>query len=188
LPHLDIEGISMTSKDDLRLRYRRERQERYVPHSFENLLDAPEIARAHTIASYYSYGSEPDTSALNRALIHAGKNLLLPRIDGEILQWVTWNGDEEQLKKNKNFSEPTSDATPDLASIDVVIVPALRIDREGFRLGQGGGYYDRALPHLRAWSIGLIHPDELSGTPLPHDEWDIPLHAAATPDLIFRFK
>jgi 5-formyltetrahydrofolate cyclo-ligase len=172
LPHLDIEGISMTSKDDLRLRYRRERQERYVPHSFENLLD----------------GSEPDTSALNRALIHAGKNLLLPRIDGEILQWVTWNGDEEQLKKNKNFSEPTSDATPDLASIDVVIVPALRIDREGFRLGQGGGYYDRALPHLRAWSIGLIHPDELSGTPLPHDEWDIPLHAAATPDLIFRFK
>lgn len=178
----------MTSKDDLRLRYRKERHQRYVPHSFENLLNAPEINAAHTIASYFSYGAEPDTSALNLALLKSGKNLLLPRIDGDHLHWVPWNGDDSQLKKNKNFSEPIGDAITELSTIKVVIVPALRIDREGFRLGQGGGYYDRALPLLSAWSIGLIHPDELSGTPLPRDVWDIPMNAAATPDLILRFK
>ena len=75
-----------------------------------------------------------------------------------------------------------------MQAIDLIVVPALRIDRSGYRLGQGGGYYDRALPKLRAWSIGLIHADEISSEDLPREEWDIPLNVAATPDLVIRFK
>jgi 5-formyltetrahydrofolate cyclo-ligase len=48
--------------------------------------------------------------------------------------------------------------------------------------------YDRAPPTLSAWSIGLIHPDEISSEDLPREEWDQPLDAAATPDLVLRFK
>jgi 5-formyltetrahydrofolate cyclo-ligase len=55
-------------------------------------------------------------------------------------------------------------------------------------LGQGGGFYDRALTKLSAWSIGLIHPDEISSEDLPRENFDIPLNAAATPDLLLRFK
>lgn len=172
----------------LRNRYRRERKERYLDHSFEYLATSQEFEAAKVIASYFSYGDEPETSDLNSAIIESGKVLLLPRIEGENLQWVQWDGKENSLKIHKKISEPIGEAFQDLQAIDLIVVPALRIDRSGYRLGQGGGYYDRALPQLRAWSIGLIHADEISSEDLPREEWDIPLNAAATPDLVIRFK
>jgi 5-formyltetrahydrofolate cyclo-ligase len=180
-------GIS-EEKSSLRTRYRRERNERYIEHSFEYLATSPEFLNSKIIASYMSYGDEPDTRQLNLELIKAGKTLLLPRISGDNLEWVQWNGDESQLQQKKKIYEPSGPAFTNLAAIEVIVVPALRIDRSGYRLGQGGGYYDRALPHLAAWSIGLIHPDEISGEDLPREPWDIPLHAAATPDLVLRFN
>ena len=180
-------GIS-EEKSSLRTRYRRERNERYIEHSFEYLATSPEFLNSKIIASYMSYGDEPDTRQLNLELIKAGKTLLLPRINGDNLEWVQWNGDESQLQQKKKIREPHGPVFTNLAGIEIIIVPALRIDRSGYRLGQGGGFYDRALPHLAAWSIGLIHPDEISGEDLPREPWDIPLHAAATPDLVLRFN
>jgi 5-formyltetrahydrofolate cyclo-ligase len=175
-------------KSALRTRYRHERNERYIEHSYEFLATSSEFSQAKTIASYMSYGDEPATSSLNTALIKAGKILLLPRINGDELDWVKWDGSRSSLTARKKILEPAGDVFTDLATIDLVIVPALRIDRSGYRLGQGGGYYDRALPKLRAWSIGLIHPDEISSEDLPRQEWDQPLDAAATPDLVLRFR
>jgi 5-formyltetrahydrofolate cyclo-ligase len=103
------------------------------------------------------------------------------------LQWVIWNGDETTLAKNKKIEEPVGNPIVDVSSIDLIVVPALRIDRSGYRLGQGGGFYDRALKDISAFSIGLIHPDEISSEDLPRENWDIPLDAAATPDLVLRF-
>ena len=179
---------SSNEKAELRTRYRRERTERYVEHSFEFLTEAPEFINSQVIASYFSYDHEPDTSLLNAALIHKKKTLVLPRISESGLEWVTWDGTLESLSTKKKIKEPTGNPISDLSIIECVIVPALRIDRSGYRLGQGGGYYDRALPQLRAWSIGLIHPDEISSEDLPREVWDIPLNAAATPDLVIRFK
>lgn len=175
-------------KSSLRTRYRRERNERYIEHSFDYLATSPEFHKANIIASYMSFGDEPDTRQLNLALIKAGKTLLLPRISGDDLEWVQWSGDDSTLLQKKKISEPSGPVFTNLSTIEVIVVPALRIDRSGYRLGQGGGYYDRALPHLSAWSIGLIHPDEISGEDLPREDWDIPLHAAATPDLVLRFS
>ena len=176
------------AKSALRERYRRERAERYIEHSFEYLLSSAEFIGADVIASYASYGDEPDTSQLNKAIIAVGKTLLLPRINGVEMDWVKWNGDESSLKKYKKFLEPVGE--PFTGAIDLIVVPALRIDRRGYRLGQGGGFYDRALVKDQAkisWTIGLIHPDEISSEDLPIEEWDQPLNAAATPDVIIRF-
>jgi len=175
-------------KNQLRTRYRHERHERYVPHTFTHLLTTPEFTSATTIASYLSYGDEPNTKELNDGLLKAGKRLLLPRINGDLIDWVLWSGNDSDLKLNKKISEPVGEVFTDIQSIDLIVVPALRIDRSGYRLGQGGGFYDRALPHLRGWKIGLIHPDEISGSDLPREAHDIALNAAATPDLILRFK
>ena len=180
-------GIS-EEKSALRSRYRRERKERYMEHSFEFLAASAEFSQAEIIASYMAYGDEPDTNQLNQSLIASGKNLLLPRINGEDIDWVQWRGSLENLQSQKNILEPIGETFTDLAKIEIIVVPALRIDRSGYRLGQGGGYYDRALPKLSAWSIGLIHPDEISSEDLPREPWDFPLHAAATPDLVLRFK
>jgi 5-formyltetrahydrofolate cyclo-ligase len=151
------------------------------------LAQIPEILKAKIIASYISYGDEPSTQELNAAILALGKTLLLPRISGVNLEWIQWSGDESQLRANKKILEPVGPEFKDLTDIDLMIVPALRIDRAGYRLGQGGGFYDRALEHQKAWTIGLIHPDEISGQDLPRESHDIPLAAAATPDLILRF-
>lgn len=180
-------GIS-EEKGSLRTRYRRERNERYIEHSFEYLATSPEFLKAEIIASYMSYGDEPDTRQLNHQLITNGKTLLLPRIIGDHLEWVQWHGGDAELEQKKKISEPSGPAFTKLRAIEVIVIPALRIDRSGYRLGQGGGYYDRALAQLNAWSIGLIHPDEISGEDLPREPWDIALQAAATPDLILRFN
>ena len=180
-------GIS-EEKASLRTRYRRERSERYLEQSFEHLADSQEFHKAKVIASYISYSDEPDTTALNLALIKKGKILLLPRIAGKDLEWVRWDGEQSQISQSKKIAEPKGPAVTDLGDVEVIVVPALRIDRSGYRLGQGGGFYDRALPNVSAFSIGLIHPDEISSEDLPRDDWDIPLHAAATPDLVIRFQ
>lgn len=180
-----------SEKSDLRNRYRFERRERYLDHSFAYLATSLEFAKASHIASYISYGDEPSTSELNAALLKNGKSLYLPRIIGKDLEWVQWQGDSCQLlpsKLSKNILEPTGNAISDKAVIELIVVPALRIDRSGYRLGQGGGFYDRALSQLKSWNIGLIHPDEISSEDLPRESFDLPLNAAATPDLILRFK
>ena len=180
-----------SDKSELRTRYRRERRERYLDHSFAYLATSSEFSKASVIASYISYGDEPNTQDLNKALLQAGKDLYLPRVVGDNLEWVLWSGSSDQLvssKLSKQLLEPTGQALTDLSLIELIIVPALRIDRSGYRLGQGGGFYDRALSKLSAWSIGLIHPDEISGVELPREDFDVALKAAATPDLILRFS
>ena len=67
-------------KEALRTRYRHERKERYLEHSFEFLATSTEFKNSQVIASYISYGDEPDTKALNAEIIKKGKLLLLPRM------------------------------------------------------------------------------------------------------------
>lgn len=175
-------------KELLRKRARLERSQKFMASNFNIILKAPEILAASTIASYISYEFEPSTLELNESLLRDGKNLILPRINGDQLEWIQWNGDPSQLKKRKNIFEPIGEPIDNLAAIQVVIVPALKIDQSGFRLGQGGGYYDRALPSLNAWKIGLVHAGELSSQSLPHEAHDVALNAAATPSIVVRFK
>ena len=82
--------------------------------------------------------------------------------------------------------EPTGPAVSD-SVIEAIIVPALHVDREGNRLGQGGGSYDRALSQMRAWRIGLIYSSEITNEPLPIEAHDQQLDAVATPELTVRF-
>jgi len=175
-------------KSDLRLRYRRERSEHSLDTPYSLLVETKEISSAKVIASYISYGDEPNTQELNREIIKAGKKLLLPRIIDHGMEWVQWDGDLEKLKARGKILEPTGEAFTDVEKIDVVIVPALRVDRRGYRLGQGGGYYDRALPHLSAWSIALIFPEEIAGEDLPNEEHDFPVDAYATYDMVVRIN
>ena len=175
-------------KSTLRDRARRERQQKFIPCNFNVILKAPEIATASTIASYISYEYEPSTLEINEAFLREGKTLLLPRINRDQLEWVKWDGNPEKLLTKKKISEPIGEAIDDLSVIGAIVVPSLRIDQSGYRLGQGGGYYDRALAKISAWKIGLVYAGELNSEELPHEAHDIPLDAAASPSIVVRFS
>ena len=179
---------SESDKSRLRRDYRNQRRERFIQESWLHILDATEFSSVARVAGYISYGEEPSTTDINVELLRRGITLLLPRLlpDND-LEWIEWNGDENALVANGKVLEPHGFAVRDLDDIDVVIVPALHIDRSGNRLGQGGGSYDRALARLEAWKIALVHHGEITNEPIPVEPHDQRVNAAATPDLIVRF-
>jgi len=157
--------MHLSGKQALREQYRKERRERFLQDSWQHILESAEFTSASRIASYLAYGDEPETSDLNSQVLAMGKSLYLPRLlpDND-LEWVGWQGDSSKLKQNGNVKEPTGQAISpeEFAEIEIIIVPALHVDREGNRLGQGGGSYDRALARSQAWKIALVHYGEIT--------------------------
>jgi 5-formyltetrahydrofolate cyclo-ligase len=176
-----VDGVmNAQSKSELRQLLRKQRAEKYKTHSLLHISQIPEVSSAQTIASYFSYGDEPDTRALNLHLISLGKKLLLPRIKGEFLEWVEWKGSPEQISSHTLIPEPIGEAIADTNAIEVMLVPALAMDQAGYRLGQGKGFYDRALKDFSAFTIGIIFPHELLNQSLAIDSWDIALDLVET--------
>ncbi len=139
----------------------------------EVLLACAEVKNGKIIASFLSYGDEPETAALNDELRRQGKVLLLPELNSD--KSLTWLNEGEKV------------GLEILQSVDVVIIPALAIDRRGVRLGQGGGSFDRALLTLSGWKVALIESLSLTNEELPEEAHDIRVDAAATELGITRF-
>ncbi len=177
------------TKHTLRAYFRHERELTFTSESWLHIVQAREIQNAQVVASYVSYGFEPQTIDINSALLREGKILLLPRtLPDKDIEWVAWDGREESLQKNGKVLEPIGVTFTDLQSVGAVIVPALTIDREGNRMGQGGGSYDRALARLHAWKVGLVGAGEISSEILPVESHDQKVDAAGTPELLLRFS
>ena len=174
------------NKSELRKLYRRQRADRFNTESWLHILTASELKGATNIASYISYEFEPETSDINQRLIKDGKKVFLPRLlENNDIQWVSWDGSTENLTKVEKIFEPIGDAIE--VELEVIILPALHVDRMGNRLGQGGGSYDRALSRSKAFKIALLHYGELTSEILPVQPHDEKVDATATPEIIVRF-
>jgi 5-formyltetrahydrofolate cyclo-ligase len=130
------------------------------------VLSLPEIQMAGTVAAYVSVGTEPDTRGLVYALWKRGTYVLLPLLQADDdLDWASYEGPASLAAGPRGLLEPTEPprGVNAVTSADLVIVPALAVDRSGMRLGRGGGSYDRALARVGASipTIALIYDDEL---------------------------
>jgi 5-formyltetrahydrofolate cyclo-ligase len=102
---------------------------------------------------------------------------------GKDLIWHVWQPSELLQKGAYGILEPNSES-PILApnNVDLILVPAVALDRQGYRLGYGGGYYDRLRAHP-SWSdiptIGITFDFAIVGS-IPIDPWDLPLDAICT--------
>lgn len=159
----------------------------------DTLLARPEVEMAASVAAYLSVGAEPDTRKLIFALWKRGTYVLLPRLlaDGE-LDWASYEGPDSLAPGPRGLLEPTEPArgVTAIKAADVVLVPALAIDRTGMRLGRGGGSYDRALARVGPGilTIGLVYDTELLDA-VPSEPHDQRVRAAATPSAgLTRFR
>jgi 5-formyltetrahydrofolate cyclo-ligase len=142
------------------------------------LLDhlEPLIAQATRIASYVPMATEPGLTPRPGWLLP----VLLADRD---LDWAVFDGTlTPSLLTSTRLQEPTGPrlGVDALASCDLVLVPALLVDRRGNRLGKGGGSYDRALARATGLTVALLHDGELVEQ-LPTEPHDVPVRAAATP-------
>ncbi|WBQ06713.1 5-formyltetrahydrofolate cyclo-ligase [Kribbella sp. CA-293567] len=150
-----------------------------------------EVVAARTIALYVSLGAEPQTGPLIDWLLASGREVLLPVLYADNdLGWGIAPGAADLVPGRLGLSEPPVDLGADaITAAELVICPALAVDRSGVRLGRGGGSYDRALarvsPSTPVWAV--VHDSEIVDS-LPADPHDQPVHAALTPTRLVRLS
>jgi 5-formyltetrahydrofolate cyclo-ligase len=149
------------------------------------VLELPQVQMAGTIAAYYSLSSEPDTHGLVYALWKRGGYVLLPllRPDAD-LDWASYEGPDSLRPGPRGLAEPGEPprGMDAVARADLVLVPALAVDRGGVRLGRGGGSYDRALARVAPGipTIALLYDGELLDE-VPADDHDQRVRLVARP-------
>jgi 5-formyltetrahydrofolate cyclo-ligase len=149
-------------------------------------------ARLHTgagvISGYRPIRTEIDPTPLMEALHAAGHRLCVPVIQGKglALKFREWHPDAEMVEGEFGALVP---ASGDWLEPRLLIAPLLAFDTQGWRLGYGGGFYDRSLQGLRAerrtLAVGFAYSAQQVDA-VPHDPTDQPLDAVATEHGLMR--
>jgi 5-formyltetrahydrofolate cyclo-ligase len=148
---------------------------------------------AHTVATltftewvcaYVPVRGEPGSTAMLDAIRAVGGRVLLP-VTGAPgpLNWAEYTGSTELRRARFGLLEPAGEVLVDaLTRADLILVPALAVDRRGVRLGQGAGYYDRTLAAARPDTrvVAVVRDDELVEL-LPEEPHDLRMGWALTP-------
>jgi len=160
-------------------------------------LEIPQVAAARCVSAYAARPGEPITGPLLEALAGHGIRVLLPVL-GHSLQrdWADYAGPDDLQERAPG--RPPEPGGPTLgadaiAEADVLLIPALAVDTAGTRLGQGGGWYDRALRDARPGTpvIALTYAEEVHDAtvePLPRAPHDRAVDAVATPAGVTWFR
>lgn len=186
----------MATEGKAALRKRLLADRRAVPANIRAAQDCALVDQAQalanpgeTVCAYVPVGTEPGSAALVDALSARAGRVLLPVAttddDGhaEPLRWGQYRPGR-LVSARFGLLEPPEPWLPatTIAEAQVVIVPALAVDRTGARLGRGRGFYDRtlALCSPRARLIAVVRDEELLDL-LPADAHDVPVTHALTP-------
>lgn len=190
---LDVPDAKQTLRAHLR-HARGQRPSRECAELAEDLAETAleVVGGAGCVAAYVSRPHEPGTGPLLAALHRHGVRVLLPILGTALTrEWAEYNGAADlSVRAPGRPPEPSgpSEGPEALGQADIVFTPALAVDSAGYRLGQGAGWYDRALQHVRpgALVICAVYDEEFVEGVLPRDEHDVPVQAVMTPSRWWR--
>jgi 5-formyltetrahydrofolate cyclo-ligase len=155
----------------------------------DRLQTLPEWHQARIVFAYVSHRLEPDILPLAKTEVGQRKVWALPRCQGDDLVWHRWEPGDPLMPGSYGVQEPRHDA-PIIApsAADLLLLPCVGGDRLGYRLGYGGGYYDRLFADLqpKAYTIGLCFDFAMLDT-LPIDPWDRRLDGFCTETQLLKF-
>jgi 5-formyltetrahydrofolate cyclo-ligase len=167
-------------KADLRKELKQTRasipQEQRIIRSEEicsEIISSNEYQESFTIFCYYPFRTELNTMPLIRNILTSCRTLLLPVIQGTTLEAVQVINIEELVQNNYGIPEPAGGRVMNSSEIDLVIVPALGFTSNGYRIGYGGGFYDRFLKDFRGCSIGPQFKELAIDDRFTPETWDI---------------
>ena len=147
------------------------------------LLQEPSIKEGKTIALTISIFPEVDTRGIISELWAMGKRVVVPKCDHRTKQMIFYNltNFDELVPAPMGLFEPNSIITSSIMykQIDVCIVPGIVFDQRGYRIGYGGGYYDRFLPSFNGKKISISFDEQLVKE-VPYEKHDIPIDLLIT--------
>ena len=158
----------------------------------DQVVHLHEYVRARGIACYVNKDSEVNTRILIRTALDQEKRVLIPVVKkGDIELFFSEVKDlgSELAPGTFGILEPKPENVhpTSLDAVDIIIVPGIVWDREGYRLGWGRGYFDRVIknlpPHVR--SAGLAFNMQLIGR-VPRDQFDVPVDMVVTESRVIR--
>ena len=146
----------------------------------ENLRKISSYTNSQNIACYFPIGSEVDTHDIMLNILKQGKNLLLPRIVDDNIQFYIVSNLEKLERGSFEIMEP-KDICDRAKKIDCVLIPTVGVSKLGVRLGYGYGYYDRFLSLTNAVKISLTYSKQIVKS-IPSDSHDIKIDWIVTED------
>ncbi|HLO52315.1 MAG TPA: 5-formyltetrahydrofolate cyclo-ligase [Kamptonema sp.] len=172
---VELRRSHLKIRQSLSIQEWKEKSDRICTH----IQNSSQFTKANTILAYFSYRQEPDLAPL----FTIPKRWGFPRCIRNNLCWHTWTPGENLQTGTYGILTPDPDS-PILepSEVDLILVPALACDARGYRLGYGGGYYDRMLS-LAEWAskpaIAILFECGYLAE-LPIDSWDKPLPSLCT--------
>ncbi len=157
----------------------------------EKLFSLPEFKQAKTILFFASIGNEPSTYKMIEHSLQKGKRVAVPitsfREKSLCLSEISSLEDLE--KKESGLIEPKKEKICDvpLESIDLIIVPGVCFDEEGYRIGYGGGFYDKLLRKAprKAFIVGLCFEQNIEKR-LPRQSHDAKMDKIVTEEKVIE--
>ena len=148
---------------------------------FGRVGELPAFAAAHTVALFSALPDEPDTGGVAERWRAAGKRLVLPRVEGDVMRFYEY--DPRTMRPGAfGIAEPGPEARLcEPRELDLVIVPGTAFTAVGARMGRGRGYYDKYLaqPEVHAVKIGVCYAHQLVGE-LPSEPHDVAMDCVIT--------
>jgi len=166
------------NKDELRIFFKKRRDGLFLKGEIERIsasisnkiITSGYFQKAKNIMLFYPKKSELNVLELMKT---EGKNFYLPVCRGNELDICPYRAKDELFLNKYKIYEPKTLPIDNLSIIDIVITPALCASKEFYRVGYGGGYYDRLFnkKDLKAVKIVII-PDEMLLDYVPYNEFD----------------
>ena len=158
----------------------------------KNLLELKNFIKYKIIASYLSTNSELSTKFLNKFLLNNKKILCLPVVkhNSKILSFKKYNLNSKLVKGKFGIFEPVKSGKNLLP--EIILTPCLAFDMTGFRLGYGGGYYDKTITYLKKKkhkfiSIAIAFDDQKVKNVI-HNNYDQRIDYILTEKKLYRAK
>ena len=138
----------------------------------------PRFIASKTILMYYSLSDEVQTHDFVEKW-HREKKILLPVVQGDILELRHYTGKDCLCEGAYHIEEPSGKNFTDYEEIELGIIPGVSFDRQGNRLGRGKGYYDKLLPLLHSYNIGICYQFQAQEE-IPAEPFDQPMNEVWT--------
>ena len=159
---------------------------------FDFVTQLPEFHTAKTISSFVSFGDEISMMRINSYILSLNKTLVLPYIDSQTKTMLFYKVEilSELIQNTFGILEPNPamHMLVDYKTIDCVLTPGVAFDAHGYRLGYGGGFYDRFFSQIEKTipKIGIAFELQRVAT-LPVESYDYPIHKLITEKGILSF-